>query len=213
MRKKKKQLRLSPLMLVGLLVVLLGVSALAVKAAADYKLVFWQEAGREAGKKVDLNSALGLGGEADLGVATRSRYSRSQNVCETAIDNSTSTFAHCENTTGRDIVLKNISIVLDDDATLNPSVASPVLFVATSTNGNATTTATIPLFYSAYTTSTSNQLVASSTLGIDTNMWQRVVADGEFLIFGWAGGQGQASPGLQAAPSSTGAVSAEFIIK
>ncbi len=207
---KNKQLVIG--IIVGL-VVLLGAGVVLASPGN-----FWDKVAEKAGEILGLKLSEKVSdvesldvGEASLGAATMERKNNLALACDGSFDYTTSTFSYCLNNTGRDIILTKLSLAFDASSTpAYYSKSGQVLFAATSTNAVATSTATSPIIYQALATSTAFQTVSTSTF---TAEWQRILANGEYLIFGWAGGQGNAAPGLIAAPSSTGSHSTEGYLK
>lgn len=202
--------------LIGIIVGLVVLFGAGVALASSGN--FWDKVAQYAGEVLGLKLSEKVSdienldiGEASLGAATMARTNALAIACDGSFDYTTSTFSYCLNSTGRDIILTKLSLAFDASSTpAYYSNSGQVLFAATSTNAVATSTATRPIMYQALATSTAFQTVTTSTF---TNDWQRVLANGEYLIFGWAGGQGKAAPGLIAAPSSTGSHSSEAYLK
>ena len=147
-----------------------------------------------------------------LGAATMSRTGESSREGVGTFDNTTSTFAYWKNNTGGTVVIKRIDMSFDPDLSAGPQKASPVLIIATSTSAGGTSTIkTAELAYESFTTSTAFQFISTSTF---TQVWQRQVENGVYVVFGWLGKMGASTtPYNYNTPSSTGAFSIQYFIK
>jgi len=183
-------------------IAILALVGFGVKAAIDYKLIFWQEAGKAFGEaqaeKVDLDLVGGGEDLAVLGASATLAPSLSESL-------STTTSTVYSMYVAYDAVIKSGTMFLKpDDGIFNEvyNAGTHAIGCATSSIASATSTPTIPFWHQTYSTSTANQKNTTSTFSA---AWQSRVSAGEYIVCVDEIGSGAAGQSKQT-PSSTGAI-------